>query len=89
LKDALEGAPSSKIKREKLTSSYTIQQLCVEHGICSSLSETRRLISQGGLYINESRILDSKEQLNQSHTVKDELLVIKKGSKYFHILEIE
>jgi tyrosyl-tRNA synthetase len=89
LKDALEGAPSSKIKRNKFNSSYSIQELCVDQGICSSFSETKRLITQGTLYINESKIEDSKEELNTSHTINDELLIVKRGSKYFHVIEIE
>ena len=89
LKDALEGAPSSKIKRSKFNSSYSIQDLCVDQGICSSFSETKRLINQGALYINESKVEDFKEELNASHTIKGELIIIKRGSKNFHIVEIE
>ena len=89
LKDALEGAPSSKIKRSKFNSSYSIQDLCVDQGICSSFSETKRLINQGAVYINESKVEDFKEELNASHTIKGELIIIKRGSKNFHVVEIE
>ncbi len=89
LKDALEGAPSTKINRNRFNSSYSIQDLCVEQGICSSFSETKRLIKQGALYINESKVEDFKEKLNESHTIKGKLIIVKRGSKNFHVVEIE
>ena len=89
LKDALEGAPSSKIKRNNFNSSYSVQELCVDQGICSSFSETKRLITQGALYINESKVEDSKEEINESHAINGKLLIVKRGSKNFHVIEIE
>ena len=72
------GKLAGSLQRNKFNSSYSIQELCVDQGICSSFSETKRLISQGALYINESKVEDSKEELNTSHTINGELLIVKR-----------
>lgn len=38
----------------------TIVDICVESGFISSKSEARRLIKQGGLYVNEERLTEDR-----------------------------
>ena len=52
-------------------------------GIASSKGEGRRLIAQGGLYLNNERINDIDYTVGQED-FKDGSLVIRKGKKTYH-----
>ena len=52
-------------------------------GLCSSNSEARRLIQQGGLTVNEKKITDLEAAFDQAD-FRGEGVVIKKGKKVFH-----
>ena len=52
-------------------------------GLCSSNSEARRLIQQGGLTVNEKKITDLEAAFDQAD-FQGEGVMIKKGKKVFH-----
>ena len=57
--------------------------LLVICGLCSSNGEARRLIQQGGVTLNDKRVVDIDTQLEQDSLV-GEGVIIKKGKKSFH-----
>lgn len=59
-------------------SEYQILDLLVESKLCSSKSEARRLVEQGGVSIDSNKISDVNQVINISNGV-----VIKKGKKTF------
>ena len=59
-------------------SEYPILDLLVESKLCSSKSEARRLVEQGGVSIDSNKISDINQVINISNGV-----VIKKGKKTF------
>ena len=59
-------------------SEYPILDLLVESKLCSSKSEARRLVEQGGVSIDSNKISDVNQVINISNGV-----VIKKGKKTF------
>ena len=59
-------------------SEYPILDLLVESKLCSSKSEARRLVEQGGVSIDSNKINDVNQVINISNGV-----VIKKGKKTF------
>lgn len=59
-------------------SEYLILDLLVESKLCSSKSEARRLVEQGGVSIDSNKINDVNQVINISNGV-----VIKKGKKTF------
>ena len=48
--------PTTKIDREELARGIGAIDLFVRVGLCQSRSEARRLIEQGGAYVNGKRI---------------------------------
>ena len=56
-----ESVPSAALKREELEAGINILDLLVRSGLCSSKGEARRLVSQGGAYLDGQKV-DSEEQ---------------------------
>lgn len=63
-----------------------VLDLLVVCGVCSSKSEVRRLISQGGLEINSIKILDENKFFSVCDVESG--LIIKKGKKTFHRVKL-
>ncbi|MBN1930547.1 MAG: tyrosine--tRNA ligase [Desulfobacterales bacterium] len=57
-------------------------------GLANSKSAARRLIEQGGAYINNNRIQEFDYLITDDHLEKDEIL-LRSGKKKFHILKVE
>jgi len=78
-----ENMPSTVITKEELGDGINILDLIVNCSLVPSKSEGRRLISQGGL-IMENKKVESFEQMVTLEDFKDNTLLLKKGKKTFH-----
>ncbi len=59
-----------------------ILDLLVKTAITPSKNETRRLVEQGGILINDEKITDTAYKVNESD-FKDGFIIVKKGKKNF------
>lgn len=77
--------PTTKLNSEDLNENGLIGllTLLVKCKLASSNGEARRLVQQGGVSINDEKILDPKANVNLSEPV-----IIKKGKKVFHKAEL-
>ena len=75
--------PTTEIERAKFEQGYYIVRLLKELGLASSNGEARRLIKQGGIYLNEQQLADSELDLTLDHFV-DHVLILRKGKKIYH-----
>ena len=75
--------PSTEITGEEFIQNSSILDLLILAGVASSKGEGRRLIAQGGLYLNNERISDIDYTVRQED-FKDGSLVIRKGKKTYH-----
>ena len=66
----------------------TIAAMAVEQGICASLGEARRVISQGGLYINEKRVEDDKRIVTTEDLISNGIILLRRGRKSYHIVNV-
>ncbi|MEG0249888.1 MAG: tyrosine--tRNA ligase [Peptostreptococcus sp.] len=75
--------PTTEISIDKLTDgSINIMDLMLECGLAPSKSEARRLINQGGVYINDENIDDINMQITKE--MLEDKLIIRKGKKTYH-----
>lgn len=72
--------PGSDLERSKVSLGINVVDLFMEAGLCPSKKEVRRLITQGGAYVNGDRIADESRIINENDVDNDELLV-KAGKK--------
>ena len=75
-----ENMPTTEIPASELQDgSIGILTLLVKTGLAPSISEGRRLVQQGGIYLNDEKITDPKSMIALSGEA-----VVRKGKKVFH-----
>ncbi len=85
---ALDGMPSSKIEKSRVAAGILAVDLFAEVGLAKSKSEARRLIQQGGAYINQNKVENIEVTINLSD-IEDEHLMLRAGKKRYHRLIVE
>jgi tyrosyl-tRNA synthetase len=78
IKQVLANVPASTIA---YAVSWSVVELLASSGVTSSKGEAARLIRGGGIYVNDRRITDEKEQLSPDQAIEGQLFVIRKGKK--------
>jgi tyrosyl-tRNA synthetase len=68
--------------------SWPVVELLTTCGVTSSKSEATRLIRGGGIYVNDRRITDEKEQLSPAQAIEGQVFVIRKGKKDNFLIHI-
>lgn len=81
---SIEHMPTEKIV---LNEAISILDLLVKVNLAPSKSEARRNIEQGGITINDNRVLDVNKVISKED-FKDNIMVIKKGKKTFLKVEL-
>ena len=79
--------PTSAIASERLERGVPIMALFHEVGLASSRSEARRLVQQGGAYINEKQYRAIDTMVNTDLLEADALL-LRAGKKRYHRIVI-
>ncbi|MCH5203001.1 MAG: tyrosine--tRNA ligase [Oscillospiraceae bacterium] len=78
-----ENMPSTDLTKDELGESISILDLMIKCGLISSKGEGRRLITQGGVSVNDSKVTDVFLPISENDFNNNEL-VIKKGKKVYH-----
>jgi tyrosyl-tRNA synthetase len=79
----IESLPTTALPRSRLEAGISPAELFTEVGLTPSRGEAKRLIKQGGLYVNEERI-DALERLLTLKDVGPDGLLLKAGKKKVH-----
>ena len=81
-----QSVPSAALKREEFEAGVNIVDLLVRAELCSSKGEARRLVDQGGAYLDGQKV-DSIEFVLDKAFAKSEEIMLRKGKKrYFRFL---
>ncbi|NLJ73604.1 MAG: tyrosine--tRNA ligase [Firmicutes bacterium] len=78
-----EDMPSTEMKRSRFSEGMDIITLLTETELAGSRSEARRLIQQGGIYLEEERVGDV-DKIVSEEAFDDNELIIRKGKKVYH-----
>lgn len=81
--EELAAIPTTEIPASRLLAGIPAFELFAEVGLCASRGEARRLIQQGGAYVNEQRIDAFDFRIGSEHTGVEGLL-LKAGKKRVH-----
>jgi tyrosyl-tRNA synthetase len=82
-----DNIPFTQIEKSRLDEGVDIISILVETGLASSRSDGRRLISQGGIYINSDRIEDDAHEIS-TQDLDDGKILIRKGKKVYHQIRL-
>jgi tyrosyl-tRNA synthetase len=81
--DALEAMPSTSLARERLAEGIPLTTLMAETELTSSRGQARRLIQQGGAYLNDQRVSDVNAVVGEADLTPDGIL-LRAGKKRYH-----
>ena len=78
--------PSKELPMQRLSEGLPVIDAFVESGLCSSKSDARRAIQQGGAYINNRPMGDEKMLLTVQHLASESVMVLRTGKKKYALL---
>ncbi len=87
LADVFSEAPSSELPRAALNASRPLVEVLADCGVVKSKGEARRLIQNGGLYLNNERVDSDSLQLTEAALAPGGVAIIRKGKKQYHLLK--
>lgn len=80
--------PTTQISPTRLGEGIPAFELFAEVGLCTSKGEARRLIQQGGAYINGQRVQKFDDRATLDHLEKGEIL-LRAGKKKYHRIQVD
>jgi len=84
----LDAMPTTTIARDRLAQGISPMELFAEVGLTSSRGDARRLIKQGGMYINDQRIDNLEHSVKEDDLTPDGIL-LRAGKKKYHRLIVD
>jgi tyrosyl-tRNA synthetase len=87
--DIFSDVPSIEVEKSLFSSNgTTLIDLVTLAGLAQSKSEARRLIQNGGIYLNNVRVTDSKNTVSLSNVIEGRALILRKGQKEYRLVKI-
>jgi tyrosyl-tRNA synthetase len=87
--DDLEGVPTYAMTLEELGDGIEAYILFQNTSLCKTRSEARRLISQGGAYVNGERIPSFETIIGPDHLNKNNTILLRAGKKKYCRVHIQ
>ncbi len=79
-------APSSEVPGSAVAESQPLLDVLVRAGVFASKGEARRMVKNGGLYLNGLRVEAEDAKLNEAARLTEGMAVVRKGKKNYHLL---
>lgn len=86
LQPLLGDVPSTPIARDKLAGGLRLVDVLADTGLAKSKGAARRLVSGGGVYVNNQRVGDPELVLTTESLATSTMLILRAGKKNYHIL---
>jgi tyrosyl-tRNA synthetase len=80
---SLEAMPTTTLQKGRLEQGINAYELFVETELCSSKADAKRLISQGGAYVNGRRLNGIDEVITEGH-LRESAIILRAGKKRYH-----
>ena len=84
----VSAVPTTTISRARLEAGISAAELFTEVGLAASKGAARRLVAQGGAYVNDERI-DSPDTVISASMLKDGALMLRYGKKQYRRVAAE
>lgn len=81
--------PTSELSRSELEKGIPAFELCHSVGLTGSKGESRRLIAQGGIYVNDRPIEKFDEKITTSHVNEHGEIHLRKGKKKHALITVK
>jgi tyrosyl-tRNA synthetase len=80
--------PTTVLPLKRLEEGLGLLEIFTEVGLTKSRSDTRRMVQQGGIYVNDIRIAEAETMLTAADLTRQEIL-LRAGKKKYHRLVFE
>ncbi len=84
-----EDVPTTSYPKEELDAGKDLITLLVDTKLAKNRSEARRLITQGGVTVNEEKVTDFAKVYTTADFDADGVILIKKGKKGYHQIKAD
>lgn len=81
--------PTTLFEKAEMEAGKDIMTLLVETKLAPTRSEARRLVTQGGVNVNDEKVTDISKVFTIADFDADGALIIKKGKKNFHQVKVQ
>ncbi len=81
-----QDAPTTEVSRRSVADGLPLVDALERSGLVTSRKEARRIIEQGGAYVNNLRQTDATRQLGPHDLLHDRYIVVRKGKRDVHVL---
>ena len=78
---AVAEIPGTSISSQQVDAGITIVELLVAAGLCSSRSDARRAIEQGGVYVNNAKVSDDAATLSRDQLLGSGVALLRRGKR--------
>jgi tyrosyl-tRNA synthetase len=86
--DDEDSTPTTFIEKEKFIEGIPLFRLFETTALCSSSSEARRLIEQGGAYVNNKKVNKFDDLVKEEDFDPNGTVLLRAGKKKFHRIKI-
>ena len=87
LTDVFSEVPSAELLLSHITGQTLLLDALVEAKVFASKGEARRLVRNGGLYLNNERIDAEDLKLSEACLLAGNMAVVRTGKKNYHLLK--
>ena len=87
LLQVMEGVPAIEMGKEELEKNDIIS-LLAESKIFASKGEAKKMLSQGGVFINKEKLTEPDEKINRERLLNGKYLLIQKGKKNYFLVKV-
>ena len=87
--DIFADVPSSEVAGSSMEGEGVgLVELLAETGLASSRGDARRSLEGGGIYLNGARAQDAQARVRTEDAVEGRFLVLRKGTKGYHLVKV-
>ena len=86
--DIFDDVPSTELPATRLEGGLGLLDLLVETGLTPSKGQARRLVRDGGAYVNNVRATDEHATVSSEDFKGGKVLVLRKGRKAYHLVQL-
>lgn len=87
LEDVFSEVPSAVLPRSILSENKALVDVLADASVVGSKGEAKRLIKDGGLYLNNRRVESDQVKVDPSILCSERIAIIRRGKKSYHLLK--
>jgi tyrosyl-tRNA synthetase len=89
VQDIFQDVPSGEVAKAQFEGEgLAMIELMAASGLVASKGEARRLLQQGGVYLNNRPVSDLRKSVTLPDSIEGQFLVLRKGRKNYHLVKI-